>query len=158
MLQSEFYDRTKVTLTGEEYAEVEVLYNGAKMNKDEFCKCWLKERNNPLFKELAEAYCREVRRHQSNVASLQATCAELRKEYDNFINQKAKKIEDIIKKNDAKFNAFGEKIICLNLKDETKALYDVIEEELGIKFIIQTKHDNGIPLSDDEISYLVGKL
>lgn len=156
MLPSEFTERTKITPTSEEYADIEQLYNGVQLDKDKFCKEWLKLRNNPLFKELSEAYCREVRRHLSDVASLQATCEELRKEYDNFTNQKAKDIEDIIKKKNANFNAFGEKIICLNLDD--KKLYDIIEEEFSLKFIIQTKHDNDIPLSDEEISYLVGKL
>ena len=158
MLPSEFTERTKITLTSEEYADVEELYNGVKMDKDKFCKCWLKERNNPLFKELAEAYCSEVRRHLSDVSLLQNTSKSLREEYDEFKQQKAKEIEDIFKKNNERFIEFGEKIIRLNFKDETKALYDVIEEEFGMKFIIQTKHDNGIPLSDDEISYLVGKL
>lgn len=158
MLPSEFTERTKITLTSEEYADVEELYNGVKMDKDKFCKEWLRLRNNPLFKELSEAYCREVRRHLSDVSQLQATCKSLREEYDAYKENKASEIKNVLDSEESKFTDFAKKIVCLNLKDETKALYDIIEEELGIKFIIQTKHDNGIPLSDDEISYLVGKL
>lgn len=156
MLPSEFTERTKLTLSSEEYADVEELYTGVKMDKDKFCKCWLKERNNPLFKELAEAYCSEVRRHLSDVSLLQNTSKSLREEYDEFKQQKAKEIEDIIKKNDDRFIEFGEKI--LRAEPDNKTILDILEEEFSFKFIIQTKHNAGIPLSDDEISYLVGKL
>ena len=54
MLQSEFYDRTGVTLTTEEYGEVENIYNRVQMNKDEFCKLWMKCRDNKIIKELVQ--------------------------------------------------------------------------------------------------------
>lgn len=52
MMQSEFYEWTKVTLSIEQYEEVEHLYNIVKMDKDEFCKQWLKLRNNKLFRDV----------------------------------------------------------------------------------------------------------
>lgn len=156
MLPSEFTERTKITPTSEEYADIEQLYNGVKLDKDKFCKEWLKLRNNPLFKELSEAYCREVRRHLSDVSQLQATCKSLREEYDAYKENKAREIKDVLDSEESKFTDFAKKIVCLNLED--KKLYDIVEEDFSLKFIIQTKHENGIPLSDEEISYLVGKL
>ena len=156
MLQSEFFERTHITLTGEEYADVECLYNAVKMNKDEFCKRWVSEKKNPLFKELAEAYCHEYRMHLADINQLQATCESLRKEFDKYKEQKEEEIEKNNNYFEQQHVEFAKKVLRAGCLDEL--VYEVIEEEFGIGFIIKTKRDAGIPLSDAEIDYMVGKL
>lgn len=56
MLQSEFYERTGVTLSCEEYAKVERVYDYVKMDKDHFCEEWLKIRSSALFDETMDAF------------------------------------------------------------------------------------------------------
>lgn len=156
MLQSEFIERTGITLTSQEYVDVEELYNGVKMDKDKFCAEWKKLRNNPLFKELAEAYCHESRMHLADVNQLQAICQSLRKDFDNMEKAKNQQIEDRIKQGEKITKEFATKIIYAQCDDPK--VYDIVEEEFGIAFIIRTKHEAGIPLLDEEIKYLVGKL
>ena len=70
MLQSEFFERTKVSLTNEDYAEVEHIYTSVQMDKDEFCKLWLKNRDNKIIAELMntikklEDDCRKATRNK----------------------------------------------------------------------------------------------
>ena len=156
MLQSEFYERTKENLTPEEYAGVECLYNAVKMNKDEFCKRWVSVRKNPLFKELAEAYLYESRMHLADANQLQATCNSLREEFDKYKKEKAEEAETNEKYHTLRREDFAKKILFSGFEEEK--VYDVIEEEFGIDFIIKAKHEAGVALSDAEIDYMVGKL
>ena len=54
-------------------------------------------------------------------------------------------------------NEFGEKIVSF-MGDVNGPFYDVVEEEFGIAFIIKAKHKNNIPLTEEEIDYLVKNL
>ena len=157
MLQSEFYDRTHITLTAEEYADVECLYNAVKMDKDKFCKYWVSEKKNPLFKELAEAYCHEYRMHLADVSQMQANSESLRKEFDQFKLGRKAEIDNIINIHNNNHTNLAKRIIRANAASEIR-VEEVIEEEFGIGFIIKTKREAGIALSDDEIDYMVGKL
>ena len=157
MLQSEFFERTHITLTADEYADVECLYNAVKMDKDEFCKNWVSERENPLFKELAEAYCHEYRMHLADVNQLQATCESLHKDFDQLKAGRDAEIDNIINVHNNAHNEFAKRIIRANCEGDLR-VEDVIEEEFGIGFIIRTKREAGIPLSDSEIDYMVSKL
>lgn len=70
MLQQEFFERTGVNLTGEEYAKVEAIYNSVQMDKDEFCKLWLKNKENKLIAELMETISNqedEIRRQRGEL-------------------------------------------------------------------------------------------
>ena len=157
MLQSEFFERTKVDLTGEEYAEVEFLYMNVEMDKDEFCKWWLKNRTNKLFQQVGTAYRKDVERKNEDVDRLYEENKMLKAQ----LVEKDRVHEDILsetlKKKNAEFMSFVRNLITAN-EDSARKVYDVIEEECGIGFIIRTKREAGIPLSESEIDYMVGKL
>ena len=167
MLQSEFYERTHITLTAEEYADVECLYNAVKMDKDKFCKCWVSEKKNSLFKELAEAFCHEYRMHIVDINQLQANGKSYNEEI-NHLKAQVKELEATIQQEQERayenfhnglyeaLNDLAGKIVRTSFVE--KSVYDVIEEEFGLGFIIKTKHEAGIPLSNAEIDYMVGKL
>lgn len=156
MLQSEFFERTHITLTGEEYADVECLYNAVKMDKDKFCKCWVSEKKNPLFKELAEAFCHEYRMHIADINQMQANSKLYMEEIESIKKAKNEMENEMINRFNAQINGLAARIISLNIDD--KKLYDLIEEEFSIGFIIKTKRDAGIPLTEEEIDYMVGRL
>lgn len=156
MLQSEFFERTHITLTGEEYADVECLYNAVKMDKDEFCKRWVSEKKNPLFKELAEAYLLEASRHRADVTCMTRANEEIHNEFEEYKKQKAEEIDRIVNAHNNAHNDFAARIIRTQCDDPK--VYDVIEEEFTIGFIIKTKREAGIALTDEEIDYMVGKL
>lgn len=48
--------------------------------------------------------------------------------------------------------------IIEEMDDDDTGTYDAIEEDLGIDFVIKTKHNAEKELTDDEIDYLVKKL
>lgn len=56
MLQSEFEERTGLTITPEEYHEIEKMYNAASeyIDKDLFCKEWKKYSDSFLLKDYYE--------------------------------------------------------------------------------------------------------
>lgn len=149
MLQSEFFERTKVNLSGEEYIKVETLYDEVQMDKDEFCKEWLKLRNNPLMKETIEAFYKS--QHMViEIELLKKKIDEQKKFYEGTIERGSEKWADTMME-------FAKKIIRANEEGDLR-VYDVVEEEYGIGFIIKTKREAGIPLSESEIDYMVGKL
>ena len=51
---------------------------------------------------------------------------------------------------------------CIIRANEDEAnqqrVYEVVEEQYGIAFIIKAKREAGIPLTEDEINYMVSKL
>ena len=149
MLQSEFFERTKVNLTGEEYVKIETLYNEVQMDKDEFCKEWLKLRNNPLLKETIEAFYKsqqmvyEISKLKGEIKAMEAAHSIEKEEIND-------KWMDIM-------GDFAKTIVRAN-EDGDARVYDVIEEQYGIAFIIKTKYEANIPLSDEEIKYMVSKL
>jgi hypothetical protein len=158
MLQSEFFERTHITLTCEEYADVECLYNAVKMDKDEFCKRWVSEKKNPLFKELAEAYCHEHRMHISDVNQLQSVSKSLREELDATKERMQKESDERLMIADNHFLSFAKDLVVKGSNGGLCNVFDAIEEEFGYPFIIKTKHEAGIALSEREIEYMVGKL
>ncbi len=149
MLQSEFYERTKVNLTCEEYVKVETLYNEVQMDKDEFCKEWLKLRNNPLLKETIEAFYKsqqmvyEFPKLKGEIKAMEAAhSTEKEAINDKWMDMMADFAKAIVRANE----------------DGDARVYDVIEEQYGMAFIIKTKNEANIPLSDEEIKYMVSKL
>lgn len=102
MLQSEFIERTHVYLTTEEFQQMHAEYNESTLDKDKFCKWWMKNRVegatarmvnqisdlhyqvNSYNKRFAEALTARAYQHQAVVSqyermveSLEATIAEL---------------------------------------------------------------------------------
>ena len=156
MMITEFCEKTGLNVTVNEYEYVERIYNAVKMDKDDFCKWWVKNQKNALFHELVDAYLTEANHHREEVNRLTASNNELRAEYDDYMAGKSEGIQKLTESHNRELNDFAEKLLRTGY-DELK-IYDLIEEEFGIDFIIRAKHRNEIPLSDSEISYLVGKL
>lgn len=152
MLQSEFFERTKVNLDPNQYAKVEAVYNEVQMDKDEFCAEWKKLRNNRLMGEVETAMHTLARENEAKDRRIVILEAQLQ-EKDRF---HLEQMEVQSKRYGEQSIALAKKIVA-SLSDE-KRLYDVLEENFGIGFIIRTKHEAGIPLSEEEINYMVGKL
>ena len=75
MLQSEFFERTGVNLTGEEYKEVERIYDSVQMDKNEFCELWLKNRDNKIIAELMDT----IKKLEDDCEALKGTNESLEK-------------------------------------------------------------------------------
>lgn len=141
MLQSEFYDRTHVTLTAEQYGEVENVYNRVQMDKDEFCRLWLDNRDNKIIAELLQY---AMGREQEIV--------KLERENDAL----RKKLDDVWQDNEERMQSFGRKILA-NLDDESR-IYDACEEEFTLDFICKVKLEEDIDLEEHERKHLLQKL
>ncbi len=154
MLQSEFYERTKVTLTGDEYADVERMYNSVQMDKDEFCKLWLKSRDSRLVAELMDT-----------VRKLESDCKSLKDAYSGIVGELEKtnaqhadelgKMSDMCKRH---MEDFGARLVAAGGYAMPTEIYKEIEQEYGIDFIIKNKWKNRMELQDNEIQYMVDKL
>lgn len=152
MLQSEFYDRTHIKLSGDEYADVENIYNNVKMQKDAFCQHWVEEKENPLFKELAEAFCKQTK----ELLQAQSDLGTIENKYKSEIEAIKKENERILSDKEETHKSLGRKIIE-NIDDEVK-LHDILEEEFTLDFIIKVKLYNDMELERSERDYLIGKL
>jgi len=141
MLQSEFFDRTHVSLSAEEYGNVENIYNRLQMNKDEFCKLWLDNRDNKIIAELMQYVMR--------LEKVNASLEKVGKEFDE------KMAKELVEKHEH-FLDFGRKIIA-NIDDESR-LYDICEEEFTLDFICKVKLEEDIDLEEHERKHLLQKL
>lgn len=163
MLQSEFYDRTHVTLSGDDYADVENIYNNVKMLKDDFCKHWVEEKENPLFKELAAAFCKQTEELLQTQSDHKKVCNKYEDEiesivrkYDSEIESIRKDYERILAAKEEEYKSFGRKIVA-NLDDESR-IYDICEEEFTLDFICKVKLEENIDLEQHEREHLLEKL
>lgn len=152
MLQSEFYDRTHIKLSGDEYADVENIYNNVKMNKDAFCKHWVEEKENPLFKELAEAFLEQAKK----LLQAQIDLGKIEHKYKSEIESIKNEHESILAAKEEEHKSFGSKIIS-NFEDD-KGIYDVCEEEFGLDFIIKVKLQENMDLEEHERKHLIERL
>lgn len=55
MTQKEFEERTELKLTADNYTEVETCYMNTDLDKDAFCKLWMK--NPAALKEIEQKRC-----------------------------------------------------------------------------------------------------
>ena len=154
MLQSEFYERTKVNLTGDEYARVEKMYLATEMDKDIFCQEWLKHHDDLLVMDLMHT-----------IISLQDEVKGL----ESALKEETERIHELEKQREMDINNIGN--MCKNRIEELARktlkgidernmfhVYDTIEEELGLPFIIKSKREMGLEITDSEIDYMVSKL
>lgn len=58
MMQSEFQERVQMQVSPAEYAAIEAVYNESDLNKDDFCKLWVKMNQTRVNKAKAEARAR----------------------------------------------------------------------------------------------------
>lgn len=93
-----------------------------------------------------ELGCKFVKKYEEKIANLNSLLAEANKEKDELRELAAKEKAELAKK------------VIENMDSLDDGAYDAIEEEMGISFIIRTKHAANIELSDDEIDYLVKNL
>ena len=107
MLQSEFYERTHITLTGEEYADVEFLYMNVEMNKDEFCKQWLKNRSNKLFQQISDVYVKDMKRKNDDVDRLYEENQMLKAQLEEKDRVHEDILSETLKKKNAEFFDVG---------------------------------------------------
>ena len=153
MLQSEFFERTGVNLTGEEYAKVEAIYNILpNMDKDEFCKEWKKLKDNPLMKEIAEA----ARKLETEKMEADQSIREGKAKIAAMTEAHQKEIEKIDEQHKAHMEAFGRKMV-VHMDDDTYR-YDDVCEEFGLDFICRVKLEEIIDLEKEEREHLIKKL
>lgn len=58
MMQSEFQERVQMQVSPAEYANIEKVYLESDLNKDDFCKLWVKMNQSRVNKAKAEARAR----------------------------------------------------------------------------------------------------
>lgn len=141
MLQSEFYDRTHVSLSAEEYGEVENIYNRVQMDKDEFCQLWLKNRDNKIIAELMQ-----------HIMATEKKLYDLEKRSEGF----DKLLQKVEEEHEERMQNFGHRIVA-NLDDESR-IYDICEEEFTLDFICKVKLEENIDLEQHEREHLLKKL
>lgn len=59
MLQSEFETRVKMQVSCKEYQSINEVYNNSTLDKDEFCKMWVRMNKERVAKAIVEAKERE---------------------------------------------------------------------------------------------------
>ncbi len=141
MLQSEFYDRTHVTLSAEQYGEVENIYNRLQMDKDEFCRLWLENRDNKIIKELMD----HIMATEKKMYVAEENAAKCKKIIENEREKCQERIESL-----------GRKLVA-NIYDDTR-IYDILEEEFTLDFIIKVKLQENMDLEEHERKHLIQKL
>lgn len=122
------------------------------MDKNYFCKHWVEEKDNPLFKELAEAFgklTKELLQTQSDLGTIKhkykSEIESIEKEHASILDQKREEHESL-----------GRKIIA-NIYDD-KRIYDALEEEFTLDFIIKVKLQENMELEEHERLHLLEKL
>ncbi len=155
MLPSEFTERTCINLTGEEYAEVEHIYNSVQMDKDEFCALWLKNRDNKLIAELMNT----IKKLEDDCRALKGTNESLAAEIERMKAQHEGELQQMSDTHKDHMEDFASRLIkASEYEDMPTQMYQEIEEEFGLPFIIRNKWQNSIELQDTEIQYMVDKL
>lgn len=152
MLQSEFYERTGVNLSGEEYANVEHIYTSVQMNKDEFCQLWLKNRDNKIIDELMNT----IKKLEKDCKALEEANDSLVKERDRVISQSKKQFQKNSEEFDVHMKEFGRKII-VHIDDNSR-IYDACEEEFGLDYICRVKLEERLEIKDIEREHLIKML
>lgn len=152
MLQSEFFDRTKVTLTSEEYADVERIYNEITMDKDEFCRLWLAIRNNPLFVEMADVI---KKMQQALKVSVEAKDEIVNELVDIRMKLETSK-DELEKAFNEEFEAFAREMVVHEENDAER--YDAIEKKFGLGFICRIKLEEDYDLEENERRYLIKQI
>ena len=63
MLQKEFFDRTKITVTAEEYNAIDAMYNNCgNMDKDQFCADYVKHHKSQILDTFYNQSCQRADR------------------------------------------------------------------------------------------------
>lgn len=155
MLQSEFLEKTGLYCLPETYAEIESVYNEMTINKDVFCAGFKNLENDDFSSDLWGTVQKLIKERDDLAKENKALRAE--KEAEKIRHNA--ELKDCAKLWDKSNKEFAKNILlALGAERQAAKIYDVIEQEMGIGFIIKTKRENGVPLNEDEIDYLILKL
>lgn len=134
MLQKEFEERVGRQVSDEEYVEADAMYMAAgDLDKDEFCREYVKVGQSRLVKELADAYYDEKR-------CLDKKCEEL-----------ASVKEKVSRAADALIALSGSVRYNPGL---AHALWDMARDFVGDAEVIRRKAEAGVAFTKDELKYI----
>ena len=155
MLPEEFYKLTGVNLTGEEYAKVEQVYTSCQMEKAEFCKIWKENHENEGVSKLIGELMNTINKFEEDIRMLKDDNKSLTEEVEGMKAQYSAEMDNEQLMHRNQMEDFANKIIKAGEYDFPEEIYDAIEEEFGIQFIIRSKWEQSIELTDEEIGYMV---
>lgn len=95
MTQQEFTQRVQVSVSSTEYAAIETVYMNSDLDKDEFCKFWVKMNFKRVAKAKEERIAKEKEQELKGKLFVIATkprCKDFTKLADNFYTKAEKKI------------------------------------------------------------------
>lgn len=99
MTQQEFTQRTQVSVSSTEYTAIEMVYMNSDLDKNEFCKLWVKMNYKRVAQAKAERIAKEKEEELKGQLFIIATkphCKDFTKLADDFYTKKEKKILESI--------------------------------------------------------------
>ena len=154
MLLSEFIDRTGVNLNGIEYAEIEKIYVESSLDKDAWCEGWKRTRNDAFVQD-----CFDIIRTLLNRVELETNIGkQLDAEIDRMKTAHEKELKTLSESCTEQSQEFAKRIIRHLSSELPYTIWQEIEQEYGFGFIIKSKREMGIALSEQEIDYLISKI
>lgn len=87
MTHQEFTDRVKMRVSADEYAAIEVVYMNSDLEKDDFCKVWVRMNRNRIAKYRKEERAKQAR--AKFISGLHSTMLMFRYEADKANNWNA---------------------------------------------------------------------
>lgn len=156
MLQSEFYEMTKVNLTPEEYKKIEEVYDSCQMDKNSFCKVWKENRDNEGVCQLISELMDTIRKLEDDVRKQRDDCEAITSEMEDMKSLHKAELENENLVSRDKIKNFARKMVVY-MDDETN-LYEAIENEFGQDYIIQVKLEEDMDLNKEERDYLINML
>ena len=129
MLQSEFEKLTGIKVGNEEYAAIETIYNESDLDKQTFCKEWMKNDRDVMTKRMAEI-----------IASL---------------NERIFSLHGDNEKQAKELRALGMVLLNANEEHPSNVLRESAIMTLGFKEYISVKLENGYNLSQDDRAQLI---
>ena len=153
MLQKEFEERIGRSVTQEEYVAANAMYMAAgEMDKDEFCKLWLKNRENKIIAEMMAT----IKKLENDCEFLKTQNTEFLKEKENLKETMESELKDLSDTYKRHMEEFGRKMV-IHFEDESYR-YDDICEEFGLNNVCKWKLEEGIDLEKEEREHLIKKL
>ena len=95
MTQQEFTQRVEVSVSSTEYAAIEIVYMNSDLDKDQFCKLWVRMNHKRVGKAKEERIAKEkeeMLKGQLFMIAVKPKCNDLVKLADNFYTNKEKEI------------------------------------------------------------------
>lgn len=118
MMKSEFIERTGFETTTAEYEQIEQEYMGTDIDKDQFCKQWVKQ----------GGIQRISRQRVRRIKELEAKIQQREKEYDELDAASCTQIKEIQEKYEQKISRMEETI-----KDMQQSNFDLSDSYQGMK-------------------------